>query len=414
MGPAACFDKSFLQSLSVDESVWFDQYFTSVITPLFFVETLADLEKEFISSTRNPEDEVRSIAEKTPQLSGNSTCFHRTLCLGELLGYPVQMSGRPVLQGSKTAVVEGKKGFYFGETPEAEALLRWQRKEFREIERGFARLWRAELAKANDVGSDFIIGYSKDADACTTLEDSLFLARSIVDSRSKPQTLLSFVFDFLNVSIERSEIFTRFKEAGFPLFREFAPYTGHVLDVELFRRIATTKSFIAKERPSNRVDIAYLNYLPFCQVFVSGDKLHQRTVPLFLNSKQDFVWGPVLKNDLKRINDLYVGLPEETKAKGILAFAPYPPLEGNFETSRLWDRMNSHWRKPEKPDLSGGRLPEEMLNRLKSLRATAKSFRDAPSNAAGFTLDQADIVMMERKMTVKRGSWYHLPKDLSP
>ena len=45
MGPIALFDKSFLQSLSVDESVWFDHFFLPVVSPLFFVETLADLAK---------------------------------------------------------------------------------------------------------------------------------------------------------------------------------------------------------------------------------------------------------------------------------------------------------------------------------------------------------------------------------
>ncbi len=46
MGPSALFDKSFLQSLSVDESVWFDHFFSANISPLFYIETLADLDKE--------------------------------------------------------------------------------------------------------------------------------------------------------------------------------------------------------------------------------------------------------------------------------------------------------------------------------------------------------------------------------
>ena len=45
MGPTALFDKSFLQSLSVDEAVVFDHFFIAVICPTFYVETLADLEK---------------------------------------------------------------------------------------------------------------------------------------------------------------------------------------------------------------------------------------------------------------------------------------------------------------------------------------------------------------------------------
>jgi hypothetical protein len=42
----ALFDKSFLQSLSVDESVWFDRHFAPVVCPVFYAETLADLAKE--------------------------------------------------------------------------------------------------------------------------------------------------------------------------------------------------------------------------------------------------------------------------------------------------------------------------------------------------------------------------------
>jgi hypothetical protein len=54
LGPILIFDKSFLQSLNVDEAVWLDNFFLTVITPLFFVETLADLEKE-VHRGRTPE-----------------------------------------------------------------------------------------------------------------------------------------------------------------------------------------------------------------------------------------------------------------------------------------------------------------------------------------------------------------------
>lgn len=52
MGPITLFDKSFLQSLSVDESVWFDNFFYPVVCPMFYVETLADLSKS--TSKRSP------------------------------------------------------------------------------------------------------------------------------------------------------------------------------------------------------------------------------------------------------------------------------------------------------------------------------------------------------------------------
>jgi len=40
------FDKSALQSFSLDETNWLDHFYTTVITPLFYAEVLADLEKE--------------------------------------------------------------------------------------------------------------------------------------------------------------------------------------------------------------------------------------------------------------------------------------------------------------------------------------------------------------------------------
>jgi len=45
-GPILIFDKSTLQGLNVDEAVWLDNFFMTNITPLFFIETLSDLEKE--------------------------------------------------------------------------------------------------------------------------------------------------------------------------------------------------------------------------------------------------------------------------------------------------------------------------------------------------------------------------------
>lgn len=53
VGPIIIFDKSTLESLSLDESVWLDAHYKPNITPLFFVETLADLKKE-VAGGRSP------------------------------------------------------------------------------------------------------------------------------------------------------------------------------------------------------------------------------------------------------------------------------------------------------------------------------------------------------------------------
>ena len=84
-GPHIIFDKSALEALAPDEAVWLDQFFLSNITPLFFMETLADLEKE-MRKGRRPEAVVGSLAEKTPDMQSTASVHHSRLLNGELFG----------------------------------------------------------------------------------------------------------------------------------------------------------------------------------------------------------------------------------------------------------------------------------------------------------------------------------------
>jgi hypothetical protein len=77
-GPHLIFDKSALEALAPDEAVWLDQFFLSNITPLFFIETLADLEKE-MRKGRRPEAVVGSLAEKTPDMQSTASVHHSRL-----------------------------------------------------------------------------------------------------------------------------------------------------------------------------------------------------------------------------------------------------------------------------------------------------------------------------------------------
>src|SRR5579862_1018988 len=148
MGPITLFDKSFLQSLSIDESVLFDHFFFSVISPLFFVETLADLEKA-VRKGRTPEQEVGIIADKVPEMSGSPVVHHSRLAFENLLGKNLPMDGRVPASGATPVRFEGKPGLIYDLPPEAAAFDRWQKGEFLEVERHYARAWREELASAD-------------------------------------------------------------------------------------------------------------------------------------------------------------------------------------------------------------------------------------------------------------------------
>lgn len=74
LGPVIIFDKSTLQGISTDESVWLENYFVCNITPIFYAETLADIEKNN-SGSRNPIDIVRELALKTPEMESYPNVF---------------------------------------------------------------------------------------------------------------------------------------------------------------------------------------------------------------------------------------------------------------------------------------------------------------------------------------------------
>jgi hypothetical protein len=93
--------------LNLDEGVWFDNFYLANITPLFFVETLADLEK-IDAKRRSPEQVVGGLAAKTPS-GGRPNVHHAALCEGELLGYAVDMRlGRPVIAGGRPVATSGQ------------------------------------------------------------------------------------------------------------------------------------------------------------------------------------------------------------------------------------------------------------------------------------------------------------------
>src|SRR5689334_7787358 len=185
MGPIALFDKSFLQSLSLDESVWFGHFFSPVVCPLFYVETLADLEKA-VRRGRTPEQEVGIIADKFPEQSAYPCMHHAELVTASLFGWPVPMNGQIPRAGGRMVRLDGETGVVYENAKEAEAFARWQRGRFLEVERGMAKHWRRalnaiDLERAARAFRDLGV----DGKVCKSLEDARSLARNVVTGTSR-------------------------------------------------------------------------------------------------------------------------------------------------------------------------------------------------------------------------------------
>ncbi len=412
MGPLTLFDKSFLQSLSLDEAVWFDGFFSSVTCPVFYVETLADLAKS--TTKRTPDTEVRIIADKTPSLHSYPVSFHTTLAMENLLGHTIPMDGRVPLSNSfKYTSGGGTTGVVFDESAEMKAFSRWQEGKFHEVERLFASLWRTLLSDADlTTVPRALQSLGVNGKSCKSLDKAKVLAQSVTNTTRFPSLPLSMAVNLLNLPHhQHGPLMQVWKSAGQPSLSTFAPYAAYALTVEIFFHIALAAGLESSDRPSNRTDMAYLFYLPFCMMFVSSDKFHRRMVKPFLREDQLFVWGPDLKNDLKRINDFYSSFPEEERKKGVMKLATRPPSDRDFLTTTLWNR----WM-PEAiyasvnhtPDNTDKNSSDFSLDRLKAFIDGEVLPGSIPLPAS----EELKAMAVPRSIPIRKGSWYLLPKEL--
>jgi hypothetical protein len=410
MGPITIFDKSFLQSLSLDEAVLFDNFFLTNIVPIFFAETLADLHKK-PKTGRSPEQEVALLAEKTPQMDAQPNAYHGRLCLTKLMGSKVPMDGRIILAQGTPVQSGHKTGVVFEEAPEARAFSRWQEGQFLDAERETAKNWRGMLANLKfDKAIEKMNKFGINPKTCSSIEQARTIASQLVSKERSPR-FMQFALRLVGAPAQLwAVIIERWKQHGSPPLTEFAPYAAYVTTVDLFFYIAIAagRLSVSGKKVTNRIDLAYLYYLPFCMIFISSDKFHQRCAPLFLRPDQQFVWGPELKAELKRLNKYYSEMPESIKEKGLFAIAGQPPVTEGSLMTQLWDRfLRPAWRKPRgfNVDLDpekGKKLAEHIIRQMDEAVPTKESINS----------DAADFLNLQKKIQKRRGSYWQLPKDL--
>lgn len=412
MGPITIFDKSFLQSLSIDESVWFDNFFTTNIPPLFYVETLADLEKN-VRKGRTPEQEVGIIASKTPEMHSSPNMFHTEMCTANLLGNKIPMEGRIMMQGGSPVKSGGKTGVVFDEPSEVKAFNRWQNGEFLEIEREQAKHWRSML---KSLDFDFVIkdiqSLGITTDNCKTLDEAKSLADKILSGEIDKFKIMKLALDFFSIPVHlHQQIFNNWRLRNYPSIKNYAPYTAFMLNIDLFFYIAVSSSLIGKERVTNKVDIAYLYYLPFCSVFVSSDKLHKRCTHLFMSSGQKFIWGFDLKNGLKEMDEYYDKLPAEEKEKGLFTFANEPPEDKKYFITKLYDELFPSWRTKHKPVIP---LKKEVNDKILEEVKNISDAKPLSSEDIDFDISNPDSMVLKRRINRHKGKWWQIDKTIKP
>jgi len=409
MGPTGLFDKSFLQCITVDESVWFDHFFISPITPLFYAETLADLDKKPSKYRKTATSELQMVSMKFPQRSGAPCHHHLNICICELWGNEVPMNGQiPVAHGKRVQTSHGS-ATYFAESDESKAFKRWNRGEYHELEHAFAKNWRASLPPWSSDRAKMGLKQLGIGDyECNSFEKCRQIASDIVQGRHISTEPFQFVFQFLGPgNPHQARIIEFWKGRGCPALASHAPYTSHLLQVWFFFVVGVANKLIS-DRITNQLDIAYLYYLPFCNFFVSRDKLHQDVARFFTRDDQDFVDGNNLKSALSLIDSHFKTLPDAVKEQGIFSFAARPPTEFECEVTRIWDKHMDGWRKPRKIAPKSEEI--DFVSMVKEIRAKAESNGVPECEVEGSQLP--GITVVTNRIQRKRGSWYQVPKDM--
>lgn len=383
-----------------------DQMFCCVITPLFFVETMADLTKG-VTRERTAEQIVGGLAERTPVVQSYVNAYHQQLILDDLLGNRVTMDGRPALPAGIPVRVEGKTGIVYKKSHEADAFERWQRGRFSDVERITAQLWREALSNLDltAISKAYRSAIRREA-IPKNHEQARALSKAIVDAPNQNYRTLKLAQQLLEMPPAAfKDIAFAWRAAGSPPLRHYAPFAAHCLEVDLYFGLSLSNGIIGDRRASNKIDITYLHYLPFAQIFVSNDRLHRSSVPLFLGERQHFVWGQDLKASLGVLNEVFLAMPDEEKAKGLFKLANQPPVDDTGLCGELWDKCRPGWRKPRKP------IPELTPEQHAEIVGSSNRFRAAADRGSAAFDDRLpaaadlDNVLIERAIPKHRGSW---------
>jgi hypothetical protein len=380
-----------------------DNFYLSNITPLFFVEVLADLEKKMRSKS-TPEQLVGSLANRTPDMQSYPNAHHMHILNAELLGnFNLEQALERIAMSHGTPVQLGdKQGVVFQQSKEQEAVERWSRREFLEVERQIAKAWRRSLE-----GVDFnamvstVMKHLGNWRKPKDLRDAKQIVDTIIDYMD-PEWLFRFGLALVGTPDLIDPVIAAWIQNRRPPLRKRFPYFVFMLTINLFFCLVLPTQLLRNVKASHHIDLAYLYYLPFCSVFTSKDNFHVQIAPLFMNSRQTFVHGDEFKNDMQRLVAHYSALPPVVLRTGLSNFAAWPPDDTSFLTTKLWDKYLPTWR-----EIRDTPKPIRDPRAEKQLIAELEKMTNLPDDKADHfaEIEELAYVKAERRISPRKGKW---------
>lgn len=393
MNISVIIDKSTFQSLSFSELYRLSSYYKHIVTPVLIMEILGDLKKETVEGKVPSEDRVKDFANKLFPMETVVNLHYKVLVKGDLLGHAVSMDGRPNVAMKKAiASSSGQKGFLVEETEEEKSIYKWKDGKFSEADKALSALWRMTttnedvLKKLKENIKSELPNKLKDFNELNEV-----VSNTLSNSELQQKFLIATIQNYDIDAFTGVEVFNRWIREGKPLLINFAPYAHHCLRVDTLFLYGLASNLIST-RPTNRVDLEYLYYQPFGNIFTSNDKIHKNLAPLLLRDYQKFIVGTDLKQDLKEIVEHLETLEIEERRK----FKSEPPKIENSLTFQLWKEYFGY---PEKSDLNRN-LSEKTLEMMKQkMREFEQAIQN--ENIGELSSDNAEFVVRKSFLSKK-------------
>lgn len=145
LGLRIILDKSVVFGLNNVEADSLDRYFFQIVPRILTNEILTDLTKE----AQKPLI-TNKIANHSYRISGNRglTANYRVVLANSLMGYEIPMEGKFLSAGeSMVRSKDGSVGAKIETGLEDETIVRWERKNFTEAEKQWAKNWRPKAER---------------------------------------------------------------------------------------------------------------------------------------------------------------------------------------------------------------------------------------------------------------------------
>jgi len=325
MGPTIILDKSTLQALTgKDETPFLRRYFIVNMPPVLLHEIGADLRKK----VKMPEEEVQTLSRKLSQLDSMASLYHRDMARIELIGEEkVPMNGTIPITGKYVSDDDGNRCFVADESEREADFLRWQIQKYVESDYADAEEWRSLPGQTLEE----LRNEHKDIVQELKVYETLPALVNYIDQMLAATVSQPIVFEIFQKlghfdDTEFIAVTNRWKKAGEPPLRQFAPYSFFCAVVTFTHQFGVLRGFF-NTRAKDLYDLQYVFYLPFCNVFSSSDNFLKAIVPALMRKDQIFISGDELKSDLAKLVECRNQLTGDALEQWMERYNSHPPAE---------------------------------------------------------------------------------------